>query len=123
MLAALSKRLSKRANGMPRRGRFVNHPQHNRVRTKLGLSDQSGPEVSAVSLEQNQIILPGKKHRIVRCLAHSGHTIVRPNLLGSPNNGIVGNFNPLILNTDLIMTVTRLPLGIFDHISVSERAT
>jgi hypothetical protein len=40
MQAALSKHLSKRANGMPRRGRSVNHPQHNRVRTKLGLSDR-----------------------------------------------------------------------------------
>jgi hypothetical protein len=39
MQAALSKHLSKRANGMRRRGRSVNHPQHNRVRTKLGLSD------------------------------------------------------------------------------------
>jgi hypothetical protein len=43
----------------------------------------SGPEVSAVSLEQNQVILPGKKHRIVRSLPRSGHTIVRRNLLGS----------------------------------------
>jgi len=38
MQAALSKHLSKRANGMRRRGRSVNHPQHNRVRTKLGFA-------------------------------------------------------------------------------------
>jgi hypothetical protein len=41
------------------------------------------PEASAVSLEQNHVILPGNKHRIVRSLPRRGHTTVRPNLLGS----------------------------------------
>jgi hypothetical protein len=68
-------------------------------------------------------MLPGKKHQIVRSLPRSGHTIVRPNLLGSVTTASVGNFDPLILNADLIMTVARFLVGIFDHISDSERAT
>jgi hypothetical protein len=84
MQAALSKHLSKRANGSPAAAGLLITRSKTTSERKLGLlTVSSGSAVSAVSLEQIQVILPGKKHRIVRSLPRSGHTIVRPNLLGS----------------------------------------
>jgi hypothetical protein len=72
----------------------------------------------------DHVMLPGKKHRIVSpLLSRIGHTIVRPNLLGSVITVIVRNVEPRIFNTDLIATIARFPVGVFNDISVSERTT
>jgi len=43
--------------------------------------------------------------------------------IGLGDNSIVPNVDPFFFNTDLIVTVARFPVWVFNHISVNERAT
>src|SRR6516164_5662325 len=55
-------------------------------------------------------------------VSHGPHH--RPaDFIGHGDNGIVRNVNPLIFDADSVVSAVRFPVGIINHITVSNRAT
>jgi len=67
-------------------------------------------------------MLPGMKHRMkIWWSTCSGHTIVLPARFG--DQGLVGNIDPVIPETDSIVAALRFPINITDSKAVRERTT